>query len=720
MATLKIINATVPAVFIGDVGVEIPAGIGSFDAFTDPDLIRDLCASGDLRTLVLGGTLTLSDGVNAISISDLRFYWQGEGFDYDRTYAAERIVSLVPEDGTDLTIAAAIAALPAAGGTIFIKQGTYPIAASLVPTNKPITFIGAGAGAVIDLGANAISAFLINFDQRYSFSNFKILGSGIAGQTAFEFNIGSSSGQEVTAETVLVDNIEKTFLIAGTDFPLVHTTMCFFKVANLATSRHWDGVGEWHGTDTICTFTGFTHRGGITGGPDLYWVNCEINLTGDGAVNFVQMDRCKFQNGTLVIAAQGSLVCNSLFDSTVALARFIDLPVGADSVVIIGCEFGSITSEHIRIATTLNIVAGCPGCIVTEIGAANDNDFSNLAAGTIIGTTTNVTDWNTRDIAASVTLDIRHRTALVDATAAARVITLPTAASSRYRVYTIKKIDASVFTVTIDPAGAETIDGAATVILLNQNDVITIQSDGTTWKVLSSSTSSATVSISTHETYQFGRDAIVPAAGSLQLYAPGLTLLGFRAIRGGTITGLSLRVNVLDAVRSYRLEVRKNGVATAALVALPSGSTSVSTGALSVAYALGDVITLFMVLTAGAGDSTFIEEEAVLEVAETQIVAGGGTPNTRSNRTVAVSGALLTSDQVVFADASGGAITLTLPNPVLFALKTITIKKIDATANAVTISQFAAELIDGGASVALTVQYQSIDLYCDGTNWSVV
>jgi hypothetical protein len=431
----------------------------------------------------IDGALTkvLTAQYDSIAIQSNGTSWAVIASDLSDIYAATRVVSLIAGDGTDLTIAAAIAALPAAGGSIYIKQGTYPLAASLVPTNKPITLIGAGAGAVIDLGANAISAFLINFDQRYSFSNLKILGSGIAGQTAFEFNIGGSSGQDVTVETVLVDNVEKTFLIAGTDFPLVHTTMCFFKVANLATSRHWDGVGEWHGTDTICTFTGFTHRGGITGNPDLYWVNCEINLTNGGAVNFVQMDRCKFQNGTLVITAQGSLVCDSLFDTTVALARFIDLLAGADSVVISCCEFGAVTSEHIRVASNSNIVAECPGCSVTETGAANANSFSNLAAGTIIGPTTSVNDWNTRDIAASPTLDITHRTALVDATAAARTITLPTAASAKYRVYTIKKIDASVNVVTIDAAGAETIDGALTVVLTLQWERITIQSNGTAW-----------------------------------------------------------------------------------------------------------------------------------------------------------------------------------------------------------------------------------------------
>jgi hypothetical protein len=79
MATLKITNTTVPAVSIDDVGVIIPAGIGSFDSFTDPRLIRDLSMSANLRTLVGAGTLTLSDGTNALVVDDLAAYWSAGG-----------------------------------------------------------------------------------------------------------------------------------------------------------------------------------------------------------------------------------------------------------------------------------------------------------------------------------------------------------------------------------------------------------------------------------------------------------------------------------------------------------------------------------------------------------------------------------------------------------------------------------------------------------------
>ena len=47
----------------------------------------------------------------------------------------------------------------------------------------------------------------------------------------------------------------------------------------------------------------------------------------------------------------------------------------------------------------------------------------------------------------------------------------------------IKKIDSSANTVTIDAAGANTIDGVATKVISTQYDKLTIQWDGTNWHI---------------------------------------------------------------------------------------------------------------------------------------------------------------------------------------------------------------------------------------------
>jgi len=80
MATLRVTNLTASPVTISDVGVVIPAS--GFDDFTSPGLIRSLAGSVSLRTLVLAGTLSLSDGLSQVTFTDLHRYWASAGFQY--------------------------------------------------------------------------------------------------------------------------------------------------------------------------------------------------------------------------------------------------------------------------------------------------------------------------------------------------------------------------------------------------------------------------------------------------------------------------------------------------------------------------------------------------------------------------------------------------------------------------------------------------------------
>ena len=68
-------------------------------------------------------------------------------------------------------------------------------------------------------------------------------------------------------------------------------------------------------------------------------------------------------------------------------------------------------------------------------------------------------------------------------------------------------------------------------------------------------------------------------------------------------------------------------------------------------------------------------------------------------------------------DASGGAFTANLPTAVGCAGKEFVIKKIDSSANVVTIDPNGSETINGNATTALDNQNESATLYSDGTNW---
>ena len=75
------------------------------------------------------------------------------------------------------------------------------------------------------------------------------------------------------------------------------------------------------------------------------------------------------------------------------------------------------------------------------------------------------------------------------------------------------------------------------------------------------------------------------------------------------------------------------------------------------------------------------------------------------------------SDKVILCDATGGAFTVTLPAVASSAKLLFHIKKIDGSANAITVDGNGAETIDDSATHSLSSQYNSITIVCDGTEW---
>lgn len=96
-------------------------------------------------------------------------------------------------------------------------------------------------------------------------------------------------------------------------------------------------------------------------------------------------------------------------------------------------------------------------------------------------------DWPVVTKTGTATLTDAERVVLADATSAAFTLTLPTAAANApYDVFYIKKIDSALANiVTIDANASETIDGLLTITLANRGETVTLQSDGTNWRVIS-------------------------------------------------------------------------------------------------------------------------------------------------------------------------------------------------------------------------------------------
>ena len=93
----------------------------------------------------------------------------------------------------------------------------------------------------------------------------------------------------------------------------------------------------------------------------------------------------------------------------------------------------------------------------------------------------------------------------------------------------------------------------------------------------------------------------------------------------------------------------------------------------------------------------------------------------RCARTIAISDGAENNDELLFADATAGAIVVTLPSAVTVgAGKLYTVKKIDAGAFTVTITPAIAETIDADPNVVIVDPWASVTIVSDGSNWFII
>lgn len=107
--------------------------------------------------------------------------------------------------GDVLTLAAGITALPAAGGYIYIREGTYTISSSQILPDKDILFIGSGIGSTIINFTGAGTFFSSAFTRHYTFRNLSINGDGVT--AAQKLYVSTGTDQDVYFQDIEVNNI---------------------------------------------------------------------------------------------------------------------------------------------------------------------------------------------------------------------------------------------------------------------------------------------------------------------------------------------------------------------------------------------------------------------------------------------------------------------------------------------------------------------------------
>ncbi len=120
--------------------------------------------------------------------------------------------------------------------------------------------------------------------------------------------------------------------------------------------------------------------------------------------------------------------------------------------------------------------------------------------------------------------------------------------------------------------------------------------------------------------------------------------------------------------------------------------------------------------TTGTGNTVALIGGAGLASAVTAVASDNASD---LPRTVTTTATVTVLDTTVLADATAAAFDVDLPSAANVPDAVFTIKKIDASANAVTVDAGAAT-IDGAATYALAAQWQSITVQSNGTNWYIL
>lgn len=169
---------------------------------------------------------------------------------------------------------------------------------------------------------------------------------------------------------------------------------------------------------------------------------------------------------------------------------------------------------------------------------------------------------NARTVTNNYTVTADDHTILVNATTAAVTITLRPVGSKAFPYLVIKKIDSSANTVTIDGAGANTIDGVSTLVLRNRYSSVVLHADATEWRWLNASaTANGVAALTAGATVAFAPDATT----TLYTLTPGET----ETINGTTtnaVRGRLYTIRVLTSgTTSYTLTFSTNFKVTGTL-----------------------------------------------------------------------------------------------------------------------------------------------------------
>lgn len=413
-----ILNAggDVTATAVGNLTLSGATIIASNKLLTNSDATLAAVKIGDFA----GDPSTLVDGdiwYNS-TLAKFRKRENGATSNLNSSEAATFVVHPTAGVGDFTTIQAAVNALPAAGGLILVREGTYSISSAIALPDKSITIRGVNQQSVIiDIGSNAIYAFtFLNTAAAYRtvhLENFSVVGDGTINQKGVHLN-DPSFNTELIVSDVQIYNVDIGIYDEGCSGIELYEAAIY--LADRDGVMHYDSTAALGSTIWLdnCFFenvNGAKKRGGIGGGAFVNISNSRLDcgtgttfgraqVTGSrfaadgtftgtkkvsmGDTRGAEMSSCEFRGGGYLELATGPCTVHGcIFRDSPTTA--LDVLLAVTKAAISGCGFTFGTSA-VRVAGSNVVVSGNQNCLVLETGAANNNQYTEiLSTSTILG-----------------------------------------------------------------------------------------------------------------------------------------------------------------------------------------------------------------------------------------------------------------------------------------------------------------------------------------------
>jgi hypothetical protein len=190
---------------------------------------------------------------------------------------------------------------------------------------------------------------------------------------------------------------------------------------------------------------------------------------------------------------------------------------------------------------------------------------------------------NVASITSPTTVTASNDILTLNANAGSFTVTLPAASGNTGKNFTFKKIDSSANTVTIAAASGQTIDGNPSKIMIVQNDILKIVSDGTNWLDITQKKNRPTNIVR----FSSGSGTYTPSSGVLYIK---VRMAGGGGGGGGSGTGSTYGSNGTSSTFGSTLLVANAGSGGAAPAGNggSGGSTTISSGAIGSGFTGGN------------------------------------------------------------------------------------------------------------------------------------